>query len=61
MIVLRLAGFLTLIAIGAALVMYLFTRDRRYVQFSWRVVQLAVIFLILFMVFYVLERLVLVA
>ncbi|MDP2239531.1 MAG: hypothetical protein Q8K18_05140 [Burkholderiales bacterium] len=61
MIVLRLAGFLALITIGASLVMYLFTRDRRYVKIAWRVIQLAFIFLIVFMVFYVLERLVLVA
>lgn len=61
MIVLRIAGFLALITIGASLVMYLFTRDRRYVKFAWRVIQLAFIFLIVFMVFYVLERLVLVA
>ncbi len=61
MIVLRLAGFLALIAIGASLVMYLFTRNRRYVLFAGRVLQLAIVFLIVFMVFYVLERLVLVA
>ncbi len=61
MIVLRLAGFLALAAIGASLVMYLFTRNRRYANFAWRVMQLAIVVLIVFMVFYVLERLVLVA
>lgn len=60
MIVLRLAGFLTLISIGASLVMYLITRNPRYLKFAWRIVQVAAVFLIVFMVLYVLERLVLV-
>lgn len=60
MIVLRLIGILALITTGAALVMYLFTRNRRYLNFTWRVFQLLVIFFLVFMVLYVLERLVLV-
>ena len=61
MIVLRLIGILALITMGASLVMYLFTRNRRYLNFAWRVFQLAVVFLLVFMVLYVVERLVLVA
>ncbi|HSN39456.1 MAG TPA: hypothetical protein VLT92_04620 [Burkholderiales bacterium] len=60
MIVLRLIGILALITTGAALVMYLFTRNRRYLNFTWRVFQLLMIFFLVFMVLYVLERLVLV-
>lgn len=60
MIVLRLIGILALITTGAALVMYLFTRNRRYLNFTWRVFQLLVIFFLVFMALYVLERLVLV-
>jgi len=60
MIVLRLVGMLALITIGAALVLYLFTRNRRYLTFAWRVFQFAVIFLMVLMALYVLERLVLV-
>lgn len=60
MIVLRLIGILALITTGAALVMYLFTRNRRYLNFTWRIFQLLVIFFLVFMVLYVLERLVLV-
>lgn len=60
MIVLRLIGILVLITTGAALVMYLFTRNRRYLNFARRVFQLAVVFLLVFMVLYVVERLVLV-
>ena len=60
MLVLRIVGALALIAIGAALAMYLFTRNRRYLRFAWRVLQFAFLFLLAFMAFYVLERLVMV-
>lgn len=60
MVVLRLIGILVLITIGASLVVYLFTRNRRYLNFAWRVFQFAVVFLIVFMALYVVERLVLV-
>jgi hypothetical protein len=61
MLVLRLVGILTLIAIVGAIALYLFTRNRRYLTFAWRVFQFAFIFLLVFMALYVLERLVLVA
>ena len=60
MIVLRLVGVLALIALGACLVLFLFTRNRRYLTFAWRLLQFAFIFLIAFMALYVLERVVLV-
>jgi hypothetical protein len=60
MVVLRLIGVLVLITIGASLVMFVFTRNRRYLTFTWQVLRLAVVFLIVFMALYVLERLVLV-
>jgi hypothetical protein len=59
MIVLRLVGLLVLITIVASLVLYLFTRNRRYLTFAWRVFQFAFVFLLVFMALYVLERLVL--
>lgn len=59
MLILRLVGALVLITIGAALVLYLFTRDRRYLMFAWRVFQFGVIFAMVLMAFYVLERLLL--
>ena len=61
MLVLRLVGILVLIAIVGAIALYLFTRNRRYLTFAWRVFQFAFIFLLVFMALYVLERLVLVA
>ena len=60
MIVLRLIGLLVLITITGSVVMYLFTRNRRYLAFAWRVFQFAFVFLLIFMALYVLERLVLV-
>ena len=60
MVVLRLIGILVLITIGLGLVLYLFTRNRRYLTFARRVFQFAVVFLMVFMALYVLERLVLV-
>jgi len=60
MVVLRLVGALVLISVGACLVLFLFTRNRRYVTFAWRVLQFAFVFLIAFLALYVLERVVLV-
>ncbi len=60
MFVLRLIGLLVLITIAGSTVMYLFTRNRRYLTFAWRVIQFAFVFLLVFMALYVLERLVLV-
>jgi len=60
LIVLRLIGILVLITIGASLAMYLGTRNRRYIDFAWRVFQLAVVVVTVFMVLYVVERLMLV-
>ncbi|HET7596017.1 MAG TPA: hypothetical protein VFK15_03735 [Burkholderiales bacterium] len=60
MLLLRLVGALALIAIGAALVGYLFSRDRRYLQFAWRIFQFTLVFGVLVLAFYVLERLLLV-
>jgi hypothetical protein len=60
MVVLRLVGVLALIALGACVLLFLVTRNRRYLTFAWRVVQFAFFFLIAFMALYVLERVVLV-
>ena len=60
MVVLRLVGLLVLIAIAGSIALYLFTRNRRYLTFAWRVFQFAFVFLLVFLALYVLERLVLV-
>jgi hypothetical protein len=51
---------LAAITVGAAVVLFLFTRNRRYLNFAWRVFQFGVIFAIVLMALYILERLVLV-
>ena len=60
MLILRLVGILVLITIAGSIALYLFTRNRRFLTFAWRVFQFAFIFLLVFMALYVLERLVLV-
>lgn len=61
MVVLRLIGVLVLITIAGSFALYLFTRNRRYLTFAWRVLQFSIVFLMVFMALYVLERLVLIA
>ena len=56
---LRLVGALALIAIGAAFLLYLFTRNRRYLTIAWRVFQFALVLAVAVMLFYVVERLLL--
>ncbi len=60
MLVLRLMGILVLLTIVGSIGLYLFTRNRRYLTFAWRVFQFAFVFLLVFLALYVLERLVLV-
>lgn len=60
MLVLRLVGMLVLIGVVGALTLYLFTRNRRYLTFAWRVFQFGLIFLAVFVTLYALERLVLI-
>jgi len=59
MLILRLVGILLLIALAGSVALYLFTRNRRYLTFAWRVFQFGFIFLLVFVTLYALERLVL--
>lgn len=60
MLILRL--FLLLVALLLVLSggMYIFTRDRRYLKFSWQTLCFAVLLLLVFLLLFVLERYVLV-
>ena len=60
MLVLRIVGFLLLISIGASLVMYLWTRNRRYVTFAWQVVKYGMVMAIIVLAFMLLERVILI-
>ena len=60
MFVLRLVGFLLLITIGASLVTYLLTRNRRYLTFAWQVLKYSMVLAIIGLAFVLLDRLVMV-
>ena len=57
MLILRLIRIFALMAIGVSLALYVYTRQRRYLQFAWRVFTAAVMFVLLLMAFYAAERL----
>ncbi|MEW6314085.1 MAG: hypothetical protein AB1513_08620 [Pseudomonadota bacterium] len=61
MVIVRLLVFLVLVTVGAALAMFLFTRNRHYLTFAWQVFKFALIFGLAAAVLMALERLVLVA
>ena len=61
MFVLRLIGILSLLAMTVACTLFLYTRNRRYLTWAWRILQFVVVFVIALMLLYVLERLTLVA
>ena len=60
MFVLRVVGFLILITIGASLVTYLLTRNRRYLTFAWQLLKYGMVVAIMVLTFILFERLVLV-
>ncbi|MEK7231255.1 MAG: hypothetical protein AAB115_04460 [Pseudomonadota bacterium] len=60
MFVLRGVGFLILITVGASLVTYLLTRNRRYLTFAWQVLKYGMVIAIVALTFILFERLVLV-
>ena len=60
MLVLRIVGFILLITIGGSLVMYLLTRNRRYVTFAWQVLKYRMVMAIIVLTFMLFERLILV-
>jgi uncharacterized membrane protein SpoIIM required for sporulation len=61
MMVFRLVAILLLIAIGVSLGLYLITRQRRFLTIAWRIFQAGVVFVVIFGVLFVVERLLLVA
>ncbi len=56
MLLLRIAGVLVAITIGAGIVAFLLTRDRRYLRISWQVTRYAVIFALVVLSLMFLER-----
>ncbi len=60
MILLRLIFILTALTLVLSWALYVFTRDRRYLQFAWQVVRVVFFLLLLLALLFVLERYVLV-
>ena len=58
MILGRLLLFLGLAAIAVAAVMFLFSKDRRYLRFIWQVIKFTVVILAVVLVFFAFERIV---
>jgi len=58
-VLLRVVGFLALIVIGASIVTFLVTKDRRWLRFGWQVLKYSLILGLIFLAFLALERLVL--
>jgi hypothetical protein len=54
----RLLLFMALAAIAVAAVMYLFSKDRRYLRFIWQVVKFTVVILAVVLVYFAFERIV---
>jgi len=57
--VLRLFVYLGLIAIVVAVVMFLFTRDVRYLRFAWQIFKFSLMFLLVFAILLMMGRLIL--
>ena len=60
MLLLRILGFLLLITIGGGIVMYVITKNRRYLTFTKQAIKYGIILAIVVLAFMVLERVVLV-
>jgi hypothetical protein len=56
MLLLRVIGVLVAIAIGAGIVAFLFTRDRRYLRLSFLIAKYALIFALVVLALMFLER-----
>ena len=61
MVLLRLIAFAVLVAIGTSLFAYAVKKDRKYLDFAIRLIKYTLLLLSIFGVFYIVERLILVA
>jgi hypothetical protein len=57
LIVIRLLGFLAVATMGAAVIAFLVTRDRRWLRFAYQVLKLSVVAGVVLALLYMLERL----
>lgn len=56
MLLLRIVGVLTAITIGAGILAYLFTGDKRYLRLSGRIAKYALVFVLVVLALMFLER-----
>ncbi len=61
MLILRLVLILVTLMLVLSGGMYIFTRNRRYLEFAWKTVRFTALLLLVFVLLFVLERYVLVA
>jgi hypothetical protein len=57
-ILVRLLLFLALAAIAVSALMYLYSKDRRYLRFIWQVLKFTLVILAVVLIFFAFERLV---
>ena len=57
MLVLRILGALLVIALGASTAVYLVTKDRRWLRFSWQLFKVGILILLIIWSLMALERL----
>ena len=57
MVIVRLLLFLSLATIAGSLLLYFFTRNRRYLEFIWQVVKFTLLVLVAVLLFFAAERL----
>ncbi|MFA6313147.1 MAG: hypothetical protein WCV99_24965 [Sterolibacterium sp.] len=58
MLLLRIVGLLTVIAIGSGILAFLITREQRYLRLSGRIAKYALIFALVVLALFALERLI---
>ena len=58
MVLVRLLLFLAIAAIAVAVILYMFSRDRRYLRFIWQTVKLTILILAIVLIFFAFERLI---
>ena len=59
MLVLRLLLVLGLISVAVSLAVYVFTKDKRYLTFSWQLIKFTIVLLFVAAVIYAMGRIVL--
>lgn len=57
MLILRILGALLVITVGASAAVYLVTKDRRWLRFSWQILKFGLIIVLIFITLLAFERL----